>query len=93
MQEDFHALKWNQTWDLVKPTAPVKIIGSKWVFRIKYSTDGFISRYKSRLVSKGFHQTNGVDYNETFSLVVKAFTIRIVLSLAVMNKWMLPMLS
>ena len=46
-------------------------------------------RYKARLVAKGFHQTHGGDYTETFSLVVKASTVRIMLSLAVMNKWIL----
>ena len=65
------------------------MIGSKWVFRIKHNSDGTISRYKARLVAKGFHQTHGEDYTETFSPVMKASTVRIVLSLAVMNKWIL----
>ncbi|KAH9781527.1 hypothetical protein KPL71_008509 [Citrus sinensis] len=48
-----------------------------------------ISRYKLRLVAKGFHQTQGVDYNETFSPVVKAFTIKAILTLTIMNNWSL----
>ena len=66
---------------------PVKVVGNKWIFKIKYHVDGTISRYKVRLVAKGFHQTQGVDYTETFSPVVKALTVRVILSLAVMNKW------
>lgn len=86
---EYQALQNNHTWVLVQPSTPVKVIGSKWVFRIKYNSDGTISRYKARLVAKGFHQTHGIDYTETYSPVVKASTVRIVLSLAVMNKWIL----
>lgn len=54
---------------------------------MKYHHDGSISKYKARLVAKGYHQTQGIDFFETFSLVVKPCTIRIVLSLAVMKHW------
>ena len=89
MHEEFKALQANQTWDLVIPTAPVKIVGNKWIFRIKYNSDGSISRYKARLIAKGFHQTYGIDYSETFSPVVKASTVRVILSLAVTNYWII----
>ena len=71
------------------PTAPVKVVGNKWVFRIKYNPDGSILKYKARLVAKGFHQIYGVDYTETFSPVVKASIVWVVLSIAIMNNWML----
>lgn len=58
----------------------MKIVGIKWVFRIKYNSDGSISRYKTRLVAKRFHQTHGIDYTKTFSPVVKASTVRVILS-------------
>lgn len=83
MQEEFQTLQTNQTWELVLLTVPVKIMRNKWVFRIKYNSDGSISRYKARFVAKGFHQTYRIDYTETFSSVVKASIVRIVLSLAV----------
>ena len=57
------------------------------MFRVKYNPDGSVSKYKARLVAKGFHQTYDVDFFKTFSPVVKPCTIRIVLSLAVMNHW------
>lgn len=89
MQEEYLALKTNHTWDLVLPATPVKIVGSKWVFRIKYNSDGSVSRYKVRLVAKGFHQTHGIDHTKTFSPVVKASTVRVILSLAVLNQWVI----
>ncbi|KAH9689176.1 retrovirus-related pol polyprotein from transposon RE1 [Citrus sinensis] len=89
MQEEYQALVKNQTWTLVQPTSPVKVVGNKWVFRIKHNADGSVSRYKARLVAKGFHQTQGIDYNETFSPVVKASTVKLIISLAILNHWSL----
>ncbi|GJY32532.1 ribonuclease H-like domain-containing protein [Tanacetum coccineum] len=48
-----------------------KAIGSKWIFKIKYKSSGEIDRYKARLVAQGFGQKERIDYEETFSLVVK----------------------
>lgn len=89
MKKEFNSVQANKTWTLVQPSSLVKVIENKWVFRIKYNPDGSISKYKDRLVAKDFAQTQGVDYNETFSLVVKASTIRIILSLAVMQGWII----
>ena len=55
--------------------------------------DGTIARYKTRLVAKGFHQTEGLDYFETFSPVVKQPTIRIVISLALHFNWPIQQLD
>ena len=93
MTEEFHALKKNETWTLVPAELATKIVGNKWAFRVKYNPNGSISKYKIRLVAKGFHQTYGVDFFETFSPVVKPCTIRIILSLAVMNNWTMRQLD
>ena len=56
-------------WDLCDLPEGRKAVGSKWVFKIKYSEDGSVSRYKARVVAQGYSQAPGVDYNETFTPV------------------------
>ena len=73
----------NETWYESELPKGKKAVTSKWVFTIKFHPDGRIERRKSRLVARGFTQTYGEDYVETFAPVAKLHTIRIVLSLAV----------
>ena len=83
MQNEYDALQNNGTWTLVPAEKATKLVGNKWVFRVKYNPDGSISKYKARLVAKGFHQTYRVDFFETFSPIIKPCIVRIVFSLAV----------
>ncbi|KAH9651968.1 retrovirus-related pol polyprotein from transposon RE1 [Citrus sinensis] len=87
MKNEYDALIENRTWSLVPRIENQKVVGNKWVYRIKYNTDGSVAKYKARLVAKGFQQIEGVNYFDTFSPVVKPATVRVVLSLAVMNQW------
>jgi hypothetical protein len=59
----------------------------KWVYKTKYKVNGEVEKYKTRLVAKGFSQEYGVDYNETFSLVARLDTIRMVLAIATQHNW------
>ena len=65
----------------------MNLIGCRWVYRIKYNPNGTVLKHKTRLVAKGFLQPPGVDYAETFSLVVKAPTIRVLFTLVVTFGW------
>lgn len=78
MSEEMEALKRNDTWNLVPFSSSYNLVGNKWVFKKKYNQDITIQRLKARLVAKGFHQRPGLDFNETFSPVVKTPTIRII---------------
>ena len=89
MQTEYDALIKNKTWHLIPPQKSINVIGSKWVYKIKRKADGSLDRYKARLVAKGFKQRYGLDYEDTFSPVVKAATIRTVLSIAVSRGWSL----
>jgi hypothetical protein len=87
MQNEFLALRQNNTWTLVPKPPGQNIISCKWVFRVKQHPDGSIDKLKARLVARGFTQQYGIDYHETFSPVVKPATVRLVLSLAVSRGW------
>uniref|UniRef100_A0A2N9J9M1 Integrase catalytic domain-containing protein n=1 Tax=Fagus sylvatica TaxID=28930 RepID=A0A2N9J9M1_FAGSY len=93
MNEEFEALQHQGTWVLVPQPPSKNIVGCKWVYKLKYNSDGTIARYKARLVAKGFHQQYGVDFDETFSPVVKPPTVRLILSLAVSLDWSLRQLD
>jgi histone deacetylase 1/2 len=93
IQVEYDALIKNKTWHLVPPSQGKNIIDCKWVFKIKRKSDGSIERYKARLVAKGFKQWYGIDYEDTFSSIVKIATVRLVLSVAVSRGWNLRQLD
>ena len=81
--DEYQSLLDNDTWDLVKLPRGRKAIGCKWVFKVKHDGDGEVERFKGRLVAKGYSQKYGIDYDETFSPVVRFSSIRTLLALAV----------
>ena len=93
MTTKYEALIINDTWTLMPLPPDHKVIGCKWVFKVKLKPNGSLERYKVRLVAKGFQQTLGLDDFETFSPVVKPTTIRIVLSFALSLQWPIKQLD
>jgi hypothetical protein len=72
--DELHQLTKNDVWTLVPRPADHNIIGTKWIFKNKSD--------KARLVAQGYTQIKGIDFNETFTLVAKLESIRILLSIA-----------
>nr|GEW96185.1 hypothetical protein [Tanacetum cinerariifolium] len=83
MYDEYNALVKNSTWILVPRPIDANLVRSMWFFKHKFHVDGTLSRYKARLVTNSSSQQLKVDFDETFSPVVKPATIRTVLSLAV----------
>jgi hypothetical protein len=87
MNAELHALHANNTWTLVPLPKGKRTIDSKWVYKVKYNSDGSIERYKARLVAKGYKQIEGIDYFDTFAPVAKLSTVRLLLAIASVNNW------
>ncbi|GJV19070.1 ribonuclease H-like domain-containing protein [Tanacetum coccineum] len=83
MYDEYNALVKNSTWILVPRPTSVNLVRSMWLFKHKFHADGTLNRYKARLVANGGSQQLGVDFDGTFSPVVKPATIHTVLSLVV----------
>jgi hypothetical protein len=93
MDSEYTAILKNKTWRLVPRKPDVNVIDYKWVYKVKKKIDGSVDRYKARLVAKGFKQRYGIDYEDIFSPVVKAATIRLVLFVPISNGWSMRQLD
>ncbi|XP_014660832.1 uncharacterized protein LOC106804378 [Setaria italica] len=93
MDVEYMALVNKKTWHLVPLEQGRNIIDCKWVYKVKKKSNVSLDRYKARLVAKGFKHHYSIDYDDTFSRVVKAATIRLMLSLAVSYGWSLCQLD
>ncbi|CAI7755823.1 unnamed protein product [Closterium sp. NIES-54] len=88
MDKELKALQERNTWKVV-PIGVARnktILTEKWVFRVKTKADGTIDKFKARWVVRGFDQEHGRDFTETFALVSRHTSLRILLAVAAMKK-------
>jgi len=81
MQHEIEALEMNETWVVEDLSPGKKALGCKWVYKIKYQSNGSID------VILRNHQIGGIDYTETFASVAKMVIARVFLAVAVANNW------
>jgi hypothetical protein len=67
MLEETRDLEKNRTWELVDLPPGKQRVGCNWIFTNKDTPAGKVDRYKAHFVAKGYTQTYGVDYDETFA--------------------------
>lgn len=89
MVSEMKALEKNETWSLIPRALEHKVLNCKWVYKLKQDENGNISRHKARLVANGMRQIDDIDVHDTSAPVIKPTTIRVVLSIAITNGWVL----
>lgn len=85
--DELQSIEKNKVWSLVDLPDGVRPIGLRWLFKIKFNSDGSIKKYKARLVAKGYVQQYGIDYEEVFAPVARLETIRLLVSIAATRGW------
>jgi hypothetical protein len=82
MHEELHQFTRNDVWILVPRPSYHNVIGTKWILKNKSEEHGMVIRNKVGLLAQGYTQIEGVDFDETFALVARLESIRILLSIA-----------
>ena len=93
IEKEIDVIEKNGTWQLVEKLKDKEIIGVKWIYRVKYHSNGRVQRLKARLVAKGYSQQSGVDFHETFAPVARLDTIRTIIPVATQKGWLLYQLD
>ena len=87
MIAEYNALISNGTWNLYPWPSHKHVIQNKWINKLKQKSEGSIDHYKAKFVAKCLEQQDGIDYTNTFSLVIKPATIHFILALTVHYDW------
>jgi hypothetical protein len=89
MLDEYWSIMKNNVWKGVPRPEGKSVVSSKWIYKIKHAADGSAETYKTRFVARGFPQKEGIDYEETFALVSRYISIRMIISLASVLGWQL----
>lgn len=83
MKEKFESYKKNETWKLCELPVGAKTVECKWVFKLKNDAPGKVVRHKARLLAMGYTQRYGVDYVDTFCLVIGYTSLKTLFAIGV----------
>ena len=86
MVKEYDSIMKNQVWEVVPRPQGKKVVGSKWIYKVKHATDGSVEKYKAHFVEKGFSQKEGIDY-EIFAPISRYSSIQTIISLAAEMGW------
>ena len=87
MAEEYDSIMQNEVWEVVPQPEGKSVVTSRWVYKVKYATDGSIEKHKARFVARGFSQVEGIDYDETFVPVARYASIRTVMAIVAEMGW------
>jgi hypothetical protein len=87
MVEEYDSIVRNDVWDVVPRPVGKSIVTSRWLYKTKIVADGSIEKHKARFVARGFSQIEGVNYDETFTPVVRYTSIRTIIAIAAEMGW------
>eukprot|EP00253_Pinus_taeda_P014500 PITA_14500 len=87
MVEEYNSIMLNDVWEVVPRPQDRSVVGSRWIYKIKYAADDSVEKYKASFVAKGYAQKEGIDYEETLAPVARYTSIRTVISLAAQMGW------
>ena len=85
VNSEIESILQNHTWELVDLPLGFKPPGYKWIFKRKFKVDGFIDKYKARLVVKGYKQKEGMNNFDTYLPVTRMRTIWMLMAIAILH--------
>jgi hypothetical protein len=85
MMGEYQSIMKNDVWEIVSRPEGKSVVTSKWIYKIKHTTDGSIEKHKARFVARRFSQVEGTDYEDTFAPVARYTTIWTIISLAMLS--------
>lgn len=87
MKAEIDSIEENSTWKLTELPTRQKVIGFKWIFKLKKAAAGNIIKHKARLFVKGYAKEHGIDYEEVFAPVTCLEIVHLLLTLSQKNSW------
>ena len=85
--EEYHSIMKNDVWEIIMRHEGKLVVTSRWTCKMKHTANGSVEKFKARFVAWGFSQVEGVNYDETFALVARYTSIRVLISIAVEMGW------